>query len=107
MLRREVLAGGRGKRLAVVMAAYYHAAMGKAAQIVTASRLTRKYQATIPAAVRRVLRLKQGDTVQFEIEGDRVTVRRQTVTDRAYLRGLQATLSEWDSPYDDEAYRDL
>ena len=72
-----------------------------------ASRLTRKYQATIPAEVRRVLRLKQGDAVQFEIEGDRVRLSRQTAADRAYLRGLEATLSEWDSPYDDEAYRDL
>ena len=39
--------------------------------VVAASRLTRKYQATIPADVRRALRLKQGDTVQFEIEGAR------------------------------------
>lgn len=74
---------------------------------VAASRLTRKYQATIPAEVRRALRLKHGDVVQFEIEGDRVTLRRQTTADRAYLRGLEATLTEWNSPYDDEAYRDL
>jgi len=75
--------------------------------MVTASRLTRKYQATIPAEVRRVLRLKQGDTVQFEIEGDHVTLRRQRSADRAFLRGLESSLSEWNSPYDDEAYRDL
>jgi AbrB family looped-hinge helix DNA binding protein len=71
------------------------------------SRLTRKYQATIPAEVRRALHLKQGDVVQFEIDGDRVTLRRQTREDRAYLKGLEATLSEWSSPYDDEAYGDL
>ena len=76
--------------------------------VVAASRLTRKYQATIPADVRRALRLKQGDTVQFEIEGDRVTLRRQRVADhRTYLRSLEANLSEWNSPYDDEAYGDL
>jgi AbrB family looped-hinge helix DNA binding protein len=74
---------------------------------VAASRLTRKYQATIPADVRRALRLKQGDVVQFEIEGDRVTLRRQRRSDRAYLRGLEASLSEWSSPYDDEAFGDL
>lgn len=72
-----------------------------------ASRLTRKYQATIPAEVRRALRLKQGDTVQFEIKGDRVVLTRQRAEDRAYLRGLEANLSEWSSPYDDEAYGDL
>jgi AbrB family looped-hinge helix DNA binding protein len=71
------------------------------------SRLTQKYQATIPADVRRALNLKQGDTVQFEIDGDRVTLRRRRVGDRSYLRGLEANLSEWTSPYDDEAYRDL
>lgn len=74
---------------------------------IAASRLTSKYQATIPADVRRALRLKQGDVVQFEIDGDRVTLRRQQVSDRAYLKGLESTLSEWGSPYDDEAYRDL
>ena len=72
-----------------------------------ASRLTSKYQATIPAEVRRALRLKQGDTVQFEIDGDRVTLRRRSAADRAYLRSLQATLSEWASPFDEEAYADL
>ena len=72
-----------------------------------ASRLTRKYQATIPAEVRRALRLKQGDTVQFDIEGARVVLTRQRAEDRAYLRGLEASLSEWSSPYDAEAYGDL
>jgi antitoxin PrlF len=75
--------------------------------IVVASRLTRKYQATIPAEVRRALRLKQGDTVQFEVAGARVMLKRQTAADRAYLKGLQKTLGEWDSAFDDEAYGDL
>ena len=75
--------------------------------IVAASRLTRKYQATIPAPVRRALRLKPGDAVQFQVEGDRVVLKRQRAADRAYLRGLEANLCEWNSPYDDEAYGDL
>lgn len=74
---------------------------------IAASRLTRKYQATIPADVRRALRLKQGDVVHFEIDGDRVTLRRQRASDRAYLKGLESTLSEWTSAYDEEAYGDL
>jgi AbrB family looped-hinge helix DNA binding protein len=74
---------------------------------VNASRLTRKYQATIPAAVRRVLRLRQGDVIQFDIDGDRVTVRRQNAEDRAYLKGLEVALGEWSSRFDDEAYADL
>jgi len=71
------------------------------------SRLTRKYQATIPAEGRQVLGLKKGDTLQFRIDGERVTLARHAAADRAYLRGLEATLSEWNSPYDDEAYGDL
>lgn len=74
---------------------------------IAASRLTSKYQATIPADVRRALRLKQGDVVQFEIDGGRVTLRRQSASDRDYLKGLESTLSEWNSPYDEEAYGDL
>lgn len=75
--------------------------------IVAASRLTRKYQTTIPAPVRRALRLKQGDAVQFQVEGQRVFLTRQRAADRAYLKGLEANLPEWSSPYDDEAYGDL
>lgn len=75
--------------------------------VIVASRMTQKYQATIPAEVRRALRLKQGDTVQFEVAGARVTLKRQTAADRAYLTGLQQTLAEWDSSFDDEAYGDL
>lgn len=71
------------------------------------SRLTRKYQATIPAPVRRFLHLRHGDQIRFHIDGDRVTLTRQTPADRAFLRGLEANLSEWNSPFDDEAYADL
>jgi len=53
------------------------------------------------------LNLEQGDRVQFEIDGDRVTLRRHRKGDRAYLKGVAAKLSEWTSPHDDEAYRDL
>ena len=53
------------------------------------------------------LNLEQGDRVQFEIDGDRVTLRRHRKGDRAYLKGVAANLSEWTSPHDDEAYRDL
>jgi AbrB family looped-hinge helix DNA binding protein len=74
---------------------------------VPASRLTQKYQATIPAEVRRALGLKQGDVIQFDVDGDRVSIRKQTRADRAYLEALEATLPEWSSTYDDEAYAEL
>lgn len=71
------------------------------------SKVTKKYQATIPLAVRRKLGLKPGDTVAFEIENDTVTVRRATALDREYARALEGTLTEWLSREDEEAYRDL
>jgi AbrB family looped-hinge helix DNA binding protein len=71
------------------------------------SKVTSKYQATIPLAVRRKLGLKPGDAVVFEIENDTITVRRATVLDREYAKALEGTLTEWLSKEDDEAYREL
>jgi hypothetical protein len=39
-------------------------------------------------------------------KGKRVKIQ-EIVTAGSYLEGLTATLSEWDSPHDQEAYRDL
>lgn len=71
------------------------------------SKLTRKYQATIPAAVRRQLHLQAGDAITFDIEGSNVHLRKARPVDLAFAQGLEGTLSEWASQADDEAYRDL
>jgi len=71
------------------------------------SRVTSKFQATIPLAVRRKLGLKPGDAVVFEIENDIVTVRRATALDREYVKAVEGTLTEWLSKEDEEAYREL
>lgn len=71
------------------------------------SRLTSKYQATIPELVRRKLNLKPCDTVVFEIENDTVTVRRATALDKEYAKALEGTLTEWHSKEVDEAYHGL
>lgn len=71
------------------------------------SRLTSKFQATIPLAVRRKLGLKPGDAVVFEIENDVITVRRATALDKEYAKSLEGTLTEWLSKEDEEAYRGL
>jgi AbrB family looped-hinge helix DNA binding protein len=39
------------------------------------STVTRKGQTTIPGKIRKALRIKPGDTLEYEIEGDHVTVR--------------------------------
>ena len=70
-----------------------------------ASKLTTKYQATIPKEVRETLGLGKGDVVVFEIEdGRHVHVTTGTTMDLEYLRALKDTLAEWLSPEDEEAY---
>lgn len=71
------------------------------------SKLTKKYQATIPQPVRRLLHLEAGDTIAFDIEGDDVYLRKARPVDLAFARSLEDTLSEWASEADEEAYRDL
>jgi AbrB family looped-hinge helix DNA binding protein len=71
------------------------------------TKLTSKCQTTIPAKVRKALNLKAGDLVGFEIDGGKVMLRPVKPLDRAYLKALESTLNEWQSPEDEEAYRDL
>lgn len=72
-----------------------------------ASKLTTKYQATIPAKVRQKLGLAKGDFLEFEIADDKVMVRRVTPLDVAFSKALTETLNEWNTPNDEEAYRGL
>ena len=71
------------------------------------SRLTEKYQATIPADVRQALGLKKGDVVAFDIARGEVRLRRATPIDLAYASAVAGTLTEWDSKADENAFRDL
>ena len=71
------------------------------------ARLTKKYQATIPARVRRALNLHAGEVVAFDIQGEEVHLRKATPVDLEFTGALSDTLSEWSSEADEEAYRDL
>lgn len=71
------------------------------------SKVTVKYQATIPQEVREFLGIKQGDTVAYDIEDGEVKLRRASPLDLAYHGAVAGTLSEWNSKADDVAYRDL
>lgn len=73
----------------------------------TVSKLTSKYQATIPQIVRETLNLNQGDTVAFDITDGVVQLRRATPVDLIYAQALSATLEEWHSAADDKAYGEL
>ena len=71
------------------------------------SKVTQKYQATIPQAVREKLEIEKGDRIIFEIEDEKVILKKASSPDWEYLESVSATLSEWSSDADEEAYRDL
>lgn len=65
------------------------------------SKLTTKAQTTIPQPVRAALRLKEGDELVYEIDGDRVIL---TKAGGVPAEDPFATFSEWDSEADRKAY---
>ncbi len=72
------------------------------------SKLTAKYQTTVPAPVREALGLQKGDALVFEVDDEGlVTLRRAVPLDEGFNRALDATLAEWESAEDEQAYRDL
>ena len=76
-------------------------------EIMLISRLTKKYQATLPSAVRSKLGLKAGDSIVFEIQNDQVVVNKAQKLDLEFPQALNETLGEWNSEFDEEAFRDL
>lgn len=71
------------------------------------STITQKGQATIPLEIRKKLDLHPGDKILFEVKDGDVVVKKISAFDFEYHRALSATLSEWSSKEDDEAYDDL
>lgn len=71
------------------------------------SRLSAEGQITIPKEIREVLKLEPGDLVAYEIQSGGVILRRAEPFDAAFHASLSATLDEWDTPEDNEAFRDL
>lgn len=71
------------------------------------SKLTSKYQATIPGPVRNALQLEAGDGVVFEIDSGEVRLRKARPLDWDFFKALSGTFSEWHGKADEDAYRDL
>ena len=65
------------------------------------SKLTSKAQTTVPQAVRAALRLSEGDELLYEIDGERVVLKkaRHTASDDPF-----ATFDEWNGDNDRNAY---
>ena len=72
------------------------------------SRLTSKFQATIPLGIRKHLHLKERDEIVYELLSDgTVVIRKTTPLDLEYLKSIESTLTEWNSEDDERAYKNL
>jgi len=72
------------------------------------SRLTSKYQATVPADVRAALGVKAGDQLLWEMHDGVANVRKVEPLDRQWHDAVSATFAdEWLSDEDEELFRDL
>jgi len=72
---------------------------------VITSKLTSKSQTTIPQPIRSALKLKEGDELLYEIDGERVFLmkaRQISEGDNPFR-----TFGEWDSAADRKAYGNL
>ena len=77
-------------------------------QIRYSSKLTSKFQATIPLEIRKHLHLKKSDQIVYELLSDgTVVVRKTTPLDLEYLKSIESTLTEWNSEDDERAYKNL
>lgn len=71
------------------------------------SKISNKGQVTIPKQVRETLCAKPGDVLEYEVQGKVIILRLLKPFDRDFHRSLSTTLSEWSSPQDEEAFRDV
>ena len=71
------------------------------------AKITSRGQTTNPKKIRQAANLREGDLITFEVAVDHVVVRKVIPAEDDYLKGLSEGLSEWVSPEDEEAWRDL
>ena len=58
--------------------------------------------------IRDAAHIREGDMLAFDLDSNnRITIKRIDPTVDVELSALQETLSEWNSPQDEEAWRDL
>lgn len=72
-----------------------------------ATRVTQKYQATIPLEIRKILDIHGGDLVGFEIHDKEVLIRKVTPLDLEFAKALEGSMNEWVSEEDDKLYANL
>lgn len=71
------------------------------------SKISSKGQVTVPKKVRETLGAALGDWIEYSVKGKVITLRKIDSFDRTFHDALTDTLTEWSSPEDEEAFRDL
>ncbi len=71
------------------------------------AKVTSRGRATIPKAIRTRCGIHEGDILAVTADGNRIVMAKVESLEQAYLQSLGATLGEWLSPADEEAYGDL
>ena len=66
------------------------------------STVSQKGQTTIPQTVREKLGVKEGDILEYEVEGAAVRIRKMEKIDTEWARALESTLTEWTGESDDD-----
>lgn len=72
----------------------------RATRATHSSSVTVKGQTTIPADYRREVGLRAGDRVTFELDGDRIVLRKAVPVDDAWNAAQSRVMSEWGSEED-------
>lgn len=72
--------------------------MGKTA---ATSKASRKNQTTIPARVRKALKIAKGDTLLWTIDGDEVSIRIMNKVNVDWTKTSEMSLLEWNSEEDE------
>lgn len=71
------------------------------------AKVTGKGRITIPKAIRTRCGIHESDVLAVTADGNRMVMTKVESLEQATLRSLDATLGEWLSPADEEAYGDL
>ena len=71
------------------------------------AKVTSKGRTTIPKAIRTRCGIHEGDVLAVTADGNRIVMAKVESLEQGTLRSLDATMGEWLSPADEEAYGDL
>ena len=66
------------------------------------STISSKGQTTVPVAIRRCLGLHPGDALAYEVDGDKVNIRKASKIDLECARALERILTEWQDGEDND-----